>query len=109
MSTSTRTRLTGRRKNNERDTPRTDQWVERLARMVDGHGLRADLARYIANGNEQKVAGARSTISKVLDQNGRPSLEFALAADEWMQASYGGVDGAGTERRLKIANERENK
>ena len=82
-----RSRAFGRRKNNERVTPRTDAWIERLRYHVDARGQRAELARFLSNGATSKENAARVQISKVLDQNQRPNLEFALAADAWMAQS----------------------
>jgi hypothetical protein len=74
-----------RKKNSERETPRTDEWVAKLRRCVIGRGSRAELARHLSNGDESKYPGARTLIAKVLDQNQRPNLEFVLNCEEWLR------------------------
>src|SRR6266478_9173118 len=66
-----------------RMTPRTDAWKARLSAAVAGRGIKAELARYLCEG-EHQLASRKVQIAKVLNQGAMPEPEFVLATLEWM-------------------------
>ncbi len=64
-------------------TPRTDAWKARLSAAVAGRGIKAELARYLCEG-EHQLASRKVQIAKVLNQGAMPEPEFVLATLEWM-------------------------
>lgn len=79
-------RRIGRQRNARRKTPRLDAWMEQLRPHLAPRGAKSELARFLAEGDPDKVAGWNVTIQKILNRATIAGGEFVLAAQDWMQA-----------------------
>jgi hypothetical protein len=65
-------------------TPYTDAWKERLRAALCERGRQADLARFLAGGDESRYKTRMVQIAKVLNQGAMPESEFVLAVEDWL-------------------------
>ena len=65
-------------------TPHTDAWKARVREALAPHGLRSELARYLAGGDPEQFEWRKVQISKVLNSRRQPESEFLLAVDAWL-------------------------
>jgi hypothetical protein len=65
-------------------TPYLDAWRVRLAAALDGHGIKSDLARFLASQGRRGLASSANLVSQVLAGRMVPNAEDFLAMDHWL-------------------------
>jgi len=65
-------------------TPYTDAWKGRVRSALRQRGRQAELARFLAGGDESRYKTRMVQIAKVLNQGAMPESEFVLAVEDWL-------------------------
>lgn len=77
-------RNTGRQPNVLRQTPHLDAWLAELAAALAGRGSKAELARFLAGGDELKVKAWIGRMGKWRRRETIPNGEDVLAVNAWL-------------------------
>lgn len=72
-------------------TPYLDAWRVHLAAAVEGHGLKADLARFLEMQGRRGFQACSNLVSQVLAGRVVPNAEDFLVMDHWLASR---TDGA---------------
>jgi hypothetical protein len=81
-------------------TPYTDAWKERVRATLGERGRQAELARFLAGGDETRVKTRMVQIAKVLNQGAMPESEFVLAVEDWLAKNAKRRQTDGTDRKV---------
>lgn len=74
----------------KRKTPRLDAYLERLLRDLEPRGARADLARFLADGDEKLAPITQTQIARWYSGRALPSAESLLGIEEWRKKRKNG-------------------